>query len=135
MTLSPAGSFEAKTEKLHGEVTQAGGKYSAENLWLKIEDFKTGIDLRDEHFHKHLNFEKNPKANLSKITAENGKGSGTLTVNGVSNKIDFNYKVLNDKKLEAKFKLKPSSFNLKPAKYLEIGVEDEVDAVAIIDVK
>jgi polyisoprenoid-binding protein YceI len=135
MTLSPAGGFEAKTVKLHGDVTKAGEKYSSDSLWVKTEDLKTGIDLRDEHFHKHLNFEKSPKITMNNIAAENGKGSGTLTVNGVSNKVDFIYKQAGDKKLQANFKVKPSAFKLKEAKYLEIGVEDEVEVVANIDVK
>lgn len=135
MTLSPAGSFDAKTAKVRGDVIKTGSKYTSESIWVKIEDLKTGIDLRDEHFHKHFNFEKNPKITMTNISAEGGKGSGTLTVNGVSNKIDFNYKAVGDKKVEALFKVKPSLFKLKEAKYLEIGVDDEVEVVVSMDVK
>jgi polyisoprenoid-binding protein YceI len=135
MTLSPAGSFEAKTSKVRGEITKSGDSYKAESLWIKVDDLKTGIDLRDDHFHKHLNFEKNPKITLANVEAAGGKGSGTLTVNGVSNKIAFTYKTISDKKIEANFKVKPSAFKLKEAKYLEIGVDDEVEVVASMDVK
>lgn len=135
MSLSPAGSFEAKTAKVRGDITKAGDKFSATSLWVKIEDLKTGIDLRDEHFHKHLNFDKNPKITISNVEASGGKGSGTLNVNGVSNKIDFSYKAINDKKVEASFHVKPSLFKLKEAKYLEIGVDDDVEIVAVMDVK
>lgn len=135
MTLSPAGSFEASTPKLHGDLTKAGEKYSAENLWVKTEDLKTGIDLRDEHFHKHLNSEKFPKITFTNVTAEGGKGSGTLTVCGVANKVEFTYKPVTPKQLKANFKVKPSAFKLKEAKYLEVGVDDEVEVVATMDVK
>ncbi len=135
MTLSPAGSFEAKTTKVHGEVVKAGEKFTAESLWVKTEELKTGIDLRDEHFHKHLNFDKSPKITFSNIEAIAGKGSGTLTVNGVSNKVNFTYKSVSDKKLLASMKVKPSAFKLKEAKYLEIGVDDEVEIVVDMDVK
>lgn len=135
MTLSPAGSFEATTTKLRGEVVKNGEKYTAENLWVKTDELKTGIDLRDEHFHKHLNSEKFPKISLTNVIAANGKGSGTLTVCGVSNSIDFTYKNVSDKQLKASFKVKPSSFKLKEAKYLEVGVDDEVEVVALMDLK
>ncbi len=135
MTLSPAGSFEAKTTKVHGDVIKSGEKYTAESLWVKVDDLKTGIDLRDEHFHKHFNSEKNPKITLNNVVATAGKGSGTLTVNNVSNKVDFTYKVISDKKLEALLKVKPSAFKLPEVKYLEIGVDDEVEIVTVVDVK
>lgn len=134
MSLSPAGSFEASTTKVKGEVKKDGNKLTAESIWVKIEELKTGIDLRDEHFHKHLNFEKSPKITLNKVVAENGKGSGELTVNEVTNKIDFTYKNISDKKIEATFTVKPSAFKLKEAKYLEIGVDDEVEVVATMDI-
>lgn len=135
MTLSPAGSFEAATPKLRGDVVKTGDKYSAENLWVKTEDLKTGIDLRDEHFHKHLNYEKFPKITLTNVEASGGKGTGMLNVCGVANKIDFTYKNVSEKQLKASFKVKPSAFKLKEAKYLEVGVDDEVEVVATMDVK
>ena len=134
VSLSPAGSFEAKSLKLKGEVKKIGKKITADQLWVKIEELKTGIDLRDEHFHKHLNFEKNPKIIFSEVSAENGVGSGNLTVNEVKKNVKFSYKLINDKKLEATFKVKPTDFNLKEARYMEIGVEDEVVIVATLDV-
>jgi polyisoprenoid-binding protein YceI len=135
MSLSPAGSFEATTAKLHGELTKTGEKYTADNIWVKTDDLKTGIDLRDEHFHKHLNSEKFPKITFTNVSAEGGKGSGTMTVCGVSNKVDFTYKPVTPKQLKANFKVKPSAFKLPEAKYLEIGVDDDVEVVATMDVK
>lgn len=134
MSLSPAGSFEAKSAKLKGEVKKNGESFTAENLWIKVEELKTGIDLRDEHFHKHLNYEKYPKITLTQISAANGKGSGTLNVNDVKKPVNFIYKILSPNKIEASFNLKPSDFKLKEAKYMEIGVEDDVQVIATIDV-
>jgi hypothetical protein len=48
--------------------------------------------------------------------------------------VEFSYKNISDKKIEATFKVKASSFKLKEAKYLEIGVDDDVEIVATIDV-
>lgn len=135
MSLSPAGSFEAETNKLRGDIVKNGDKFSAQTLWIKTDDLKTGIDLRDEHLHKHLNSEKYPKITLTNVEASGGKGTGMLNVCGVTNKVDFTFKNVTDKKLKANFKVKPSSYKLKEAKYLEIGVDDEVEVVATMDVK
>ncbi len=134
VALSPAGNFEAKSSKVKGEVKKEGTKFSAENLWVKSEELKTGIDLRDEHFHKHLNFEKFPKITLTKISAMDGKGTGTLTVNDVSKAVPFTYKMISPAKMEATFNVKNSDFKLKDASYMGIGVKDDVEIVAIIDV-
>nr|BDT27106.1 YceI family protein [Bacteriovorax sp. HI3] len=134
VALSPAGSFEAKSAKVKGDVKKDGNKFTAENLWVKVEELKTGISLRDEHFHKHLNFEKSPKITFSQVSAADGKGTGTLTVNDVKKPVDFTYKQVNPNKIEATFKVKPSELKLKPAEYMGIGVTDEVEVVAVIDV-
>lgn len=134
VSLSPAGSFEAKSIKLKGDVKKVNKRFTAEQLWIKVEEFKTGIDLRDEHFLKHLNYEKFPKITFLDVKAEDGKGTGTLNVNEVKKAVKFTYKMLSDKKLEATFKVKPSEYKLKEAKYMEIGVDDEVEIVATLDV-
>ena len=97
VSLSPAGSFEAKSLKLKGEVKKIDKKFIADQLWVKTEELKTGIDLRDEHFHKYLNYEKNAKIFFSEVVAENGVGSGNLTVNEVKKNIKFIYLKLVEK--------------------------------------
>ncbi len=134
VSLSPAGNFEAKSAKVKGDVKKDGAKFTAENLWVKTEELKTGIDLRDEHFHKHLNFEKFPKITFTKVTAADGKGSGTLTVNDVPKVVPFTYKMLSPTKMEATINVKNSDFKLKDASYMSIGVKDDVEVVAVIDV-
>ena len=134
MSLSPAGSFEAKSAKLKGEVKKAGDAFTAEQLWIKVEELKTGIDLRDSHFHKHLNAEKFPKITMTQVSAAGGKGTGTLSINDVKKPVNFTYKNLSPNKLQAQFTVKPSEFKLKEAKYMEIGVDDSVEVIATIDV-
>lgn len=133
MALFPASSFEAKSAKLKGDVKKEGNKYTAENLWVKVEELKTDITLRDEHFHKHLQFEKHPKITLTKVVAEGGNGTGTLTVNGIPKPVTFTYKEVSPKKLEALMKVKASDFKLGEAKYMGVGVEDQVEITAVID--
>ncbi len=135
VSLSPAGSFEAKNLKLRGEIKKDGAGFSSDQLWLKTQDFSTGIDLRDEHFKKHLEVEKFSKITLTNVKASGGKGTGELTVREVKRPITFTYKNLSEKKLEASFKVKAvTEFKLKEAKYLEIGVDDEVEIVATLDI-
>lgn len=133
MALFPASSFEAKTSKMKGEVKKEGSKYTAENLWVKVEELKTDITLRDEHFQKHLQLDKHPKITLTKVVAEAGKGTGTLTVNGIPKPVTFTYKEAGPKKLEALMKVKASDFKLGEAKYMGVGVEDQVEITAVIE--
>jgi polyisoprenoid-binding protein YceI len=133
IALSPAGSFEAKSDKLKGAFKKDGVKYSAENMWIKVEELKTGIDLRDEHFHKHLNFEKFPKITFTNMSAADGKGVGTLTVNNEKKEVAFTYKMKSPKVLEAILKVKASEFKLKKAEYMGIGVSDDVEIVVLMN--
>jgi hypothetical protein len=74
ISLSPAGGFEAKSAKLKGEVKKVGSQFTAENLWVKIEELETGISLRDEHFHKHLNLKNFQKSLYLKLLQQKGRG-------------------------------------------------------------
>lgn len=134
VTLYPAGSFEAKTTKLKGEIKKSGDKITAEQLWVKISELKTGIDLRDEHFQKHLGGESISKITLSNIEALGGKGKGVLDVNGVKKMIGFSYKNISENKIEAKFEILASQFKLKKAEYMGVGVDDKVNIEAILDI-
>lgn len=134
VALTPAGSFEAKSAKVKGDVKKSGAGFTAENLWVKTEELKTGIDLRDEHFHKHLNATQFPKISFTQVTAADGKGTGTLNVNGEKKPVSFTYKSVGPNKIEASFTVKPSDYKLKDASYMSIGVKDSVDVVAIIEV-
>mgnify|MGYP001005030771 CR=1 FL=1 len=133
VTLNPAGSFEATTAKLKGEVKKnPDNSFSSEQLWVRIDDFDTGIELRTEHFKKHLNMSQFPKITLKKIEAKDGKGKGTLSVNNVTQDIEFTYVEKNPTTIEATFKTKNSLFKLPSASYMGIGVEDEVKINATI---
>jgi polyisoprenoid-binding protein YceI len=129
VSLTPAGSFEATSEKLKGNVIKKGNSISADKMWVSIESMKTGIDLRDEHFWKHLNSNKYPKAVLTQVKGENGKAQGVLEINGVKKPIAIAY-TEKDGHVLAKFNVKASSFNLKKAEYLGVGVRDDVKVEA-----
>lgn len=124
--LSPAGSFQATTEKVKGEIIKnKDGSVSAKELSVKIKTIKTGIDLRNEHFWKHLNYNKHPKAVLSGIKGSNGKATGTLEVAGVKKPIDISY-TESGNTIKATFKVKASDYKLPAAQYMGVGVEDTI---------
>ncbi len=132
--LTPAGSFVAKSNKLKGDLVQEGANFKAEKLTVLISTFKTGMSLRDEHFCKHLKCEANPKATLSDFVAANGVGKGTLEVAGVKKPIEVKYEVKGNQ-LVAPLNFKASEFGLPPAKYLGVGVNDDVTGEVVITFK
>ncbi len=123
--LTPAGSFVAKTEKLKGDLVQSGGKWGAQKLSVSIDSFKTGMSLRDEHFCKHLGCEKFPKATLTDLKLAEGKGTGTLELNGVKKDLSFDY-VEKAGFLETRIPLNSTDFGMPHAKYLGVEVSDLV---------
>lgn len=131
VSLSPAGSFTAVSEKPKGNLFRTGDSFTADKISVTIESFKTGIDLRDEHFWKHLNSTKHDKAVLTNLKASGGKATADLEVNGVKKPVNISYKVSGDE-VAAEFSVKASQFDLKKAEYLGVGVEDNVKIEAVI---
>lgn len=130
VSLTPAGSFDGVSEKLKGNIVKKGGVVTADKLWVSIETIKTGIDLRDEHFWKHLNSSKHPRATMTEVQGQNGTAKGMLEVNGVKKPITMKY-VEKDGHIHTNFTVKASDYNLPKAKYLGVGVGDEIKVEAI----
>jgi polyisoprenoid-binding protein YceI len=123
--LTPAGSFEATSTKLKGDLKVTGGAITAEKITLSTQSLKTGIDLRDEHLWKHLNYLTHPKIILSNLKAINGNATATLEVNGVSQPIVIKYESKGNT-IHTRFSLKTSSFKLPKAEYLGVGVNEDI---------
>jgi hypothetical protein len=134
VSLSPAGSFQAESKKLKGDVFFEKGIFYADRISVSIESFKTGIELRDEHFWKHLNSKKHPKATLLGLKAQSGQGSAILEINGIKKKVTISYDSKNDIVI-AKFRVKASEFGLPKAEYLGVGVSDDVEVQALLPYK
>ena len=121
--LTPAGSFQAVSSKVKGNLVDKGGSFSTDKISVNVESFKTGIDLRDEHFWKHLQASKKPaasKVTLYNLKASGGKATGELEVNGVKKPVNITYKV-DGTNVNAKFAVKASQFALPKAEYLGVG--------------
>lgn len=125
--LSPAGSFQAVSETLEGELIKKKDIFSASKIIVTVESLKTGIDLRDEHLWKHMNYAKFGNAILTDLKGQGGKASAQLEVAGVKKLVQITYKEKGDH-IVGEFKLHAHDFKLPPAEYLGIGVDDEVVA-------
>lgn len=135
VNLSPAGSFDAVSDKLKGEAikTKDGG-VEAKKISILIHSLKTDIDLRDEHFWKHLDSTKHSKAVLSDVKGKGGKATGILEVAGVKKPVEINYEEKGSA-LVAHFQVKNSEYKLPAVNYMGVGVEDNITGEAVIPLK
>jgi polyisoprenoid-binding protein YceI len=132
--LTPAGSFQAISNKAKGNVIKHGDAFTADKISVNIESFKTGIDLRDEHTWRHLNSTKYPRAVFSDVKGQNGKATGKLDINGVKKPVNIFYSVSGNE-LKAKFSVKASEFSLPEKEYLGVVVNDIINVEAVLPFK
>lgn len=136
VTLSPAGSFVAKTSSVKGYAVLKGDAVAAKGVRVKLTDLKTGISLRDSHTKKHLETEKYPEAILVKALGKNGKGKAKIKLRGKEKMVDGTYTLSPDKKsLTASFPITLSEFDITGIKYMGVGVKDQVLVRVQIPVK
>jgi polyisoprenoid-binding protein YceI len=129
VSLSPAGSFVAQSSNLEvrGSATRTGNSVSASNVALKLDSLKTGIDLRDEHMKKkYFETDKYPEAVLTHATGKDGTFTGELQLHNVKKPIAGTY-VFEGNEFVGNFKTKMSDFSINKAKYMGVGVNDEID--------
>lgn len=133
VALSPTGSFKAESAKARGFIEKKGTTYSAEGLSVEVGSMKTGLELRDKHFHERLGG-ATAKIVIVKASGTGGKGQGQIMVNKITKPFTFVFKET-DGQVQAKFALKASDFGIKDVKYLGIGVEDKVVVTALMPVR
>ncbi|WP_127714077.1 YceI family protein [Halobacteriovorax sp. HLS] len=134
VNLSPAGSFQIKG-KLKGSVTQKGDKLISNSLYASVQKFKTGMDLRDDHTKKKLEYKKYPKVEILKAAGKDGKGQAIIQIRSIKKKVSFTYKKLNSKYIQAVFNLSLKDFNFEGINYMGVGVKDIVKVTATVPVK
>ena len=132
--LNPAGSFVAESSAVKGAATRTGNVLIAQNITLDLSSLKTGVSLRDQHMKdKYFEVRQFPQAVLIQGTAKDGKFSGDLTIHGVSKKIEGSSSI-DGSLVKTKFKCALSDFGIKPASYMGVGVEDEVEVEATLPI-
>lgn len=134
VNLSPAGSFQIKG-KLKGSVTQKGDKFISESLYSPVKNFKTGMDLRDDHTKKKLEYKKFPKVEIIKAAGKDGKGQAIVQIRSIKKKVPFTYKKLDSKYIQAVFNLSLKDFKFEGINYMGVGVKDLIKVTATVPVK
>jgi hypothetical protein len=127
ISLFPAGSFVAKSNKVTGNAVLTGNTVTAKDIKVDTKSFDSGIDLRNEHMRKRFDSANHPFAILVEGKGQDGKGKAKLQVKGTTKEVDGTYKIVDDKQLEATFKTKASEFDIKDVSYMKVGMEDELE--------
>jgi hypothetical protein len=125
VSLSPVGSFYAKTSEVEGSAKKEGEKIIADNIVVNLKNLKTGITLRDEHTQKRLETDKFPTAVLVHGEGTGGKGTGKIRIKGIEKDFAGTYEVKGET-VKAEFNLKISDFGIKDVRYLSVGAKDEI---------
>jgi len=134
VTLSPAGSFRAETDKVTGTAFKtADGGVGAENVIVDMRTLKTGVSLRDKHTKEHLMVEKFPQAKLLKATGKDGKGEAMVEIKGVQKKVTGTYKVEGNL-LKAQFPVHLPDLDIKGIRYMGVGVKEDVVVNVILPI-
>lgn len=133
--LSPAGSFKIESKKIKGKVVNSGGTYKAKELYVKVKDLDSGMDLRDEHLKNkdRLDEKKHPKIVVKNVIGKGGKGQAIIIIKKVKKKIRFTYSI-DGKLFVAKFKLNTKDFPLKKLSYLGVGVKGVIQVTARVPI-
>lgn len=134
VTLRPAGSFVAKTNRVKGTASKTATGVSAENVLVDLRSLSTGIALRDKHLKERLMVEKHPVAKLIKATGADGKGKATIQLKGHTQEVSGTYTV-DGSKLNANFKMLLSKLDITGVKYMGVGVSDEITIHVSIPIK
>lgn len=134
VTLSPAGSFKAETDKIKGQAVKKGSKVAARGIVVDLRSIDTGIALRNEHLQKRLMVDKHPEAVLVKAIGEDGKGDAILKLKGMQLQVKGTYTVTEDL-LTAKFKVHLPDLKIQDVRYMGVGVEDDVMVTITVPVK
>lgn len=125
ISLSPAGSFKAKTQEVSGTVSRQGDVLVASNIVVKLSQLDTGIELRNEHTREYLKVSEFPEAILLHAQGSQGKGSGRIKIMGQEKDIQGTYTV-DGKMLRAKFPLSLKEFGITGIRYMGVGVKDQI---------
>lgn len=130
VTMTPIGSFVARSEEISGLVHRHEDRFEARSVELKLASLKSGIAMRDRHMVKsYLDTGRHPKAIVKDAKGTGGAFTGTLILKAVARKIQGTYE-FDGERIIAKFVIKPSDFSIALAAYLGMGVEDEVRVTA-----
>ncbi len=137
VSLSPTGSFIAKSSQLQGSVRASGKGYESGEVSIELMTLKTGIDLRDRHMiQNYFEAAKHPRAVVTGVSAQGGKFKAQLALHGKTRPIEGKYEYRGGPTgpnwIEATFTTRLSDFDIEEPSYMGVGVEDEVEVTALV---
>lgn len=124
-------TFEGKGGNLVGEYEIEDGYVTGE-FFVDLDNFKTGIELRDRHMkEKYLKTHLNPRAKLklTKVKLHKGefKFDGEMTLNGISKKISVTAN--NDgKSIKSTIIIDIKEYNIEIPSYLGVTIDKKISA-------
>ncbi len=131
--LSPAGNFKATNTNVTGTAKKVGDKYVADDIQIQMDSFKTGIDLRDRHMKDKLEAEKFKQALCMKAEGKDGKGTAQIKIKDIEKTVSGEYEV-KDNNLVASFKININDFKIEGARYMGVGVKDEIEVTVEVPI-
>lgn len=121
-------NIDGAEAKLKGEADVTDGKLSGK-FYVTVAEFKTGMDLRDKHFQETIKA-KEVSMILDPVEMKGTQRfKGVMTIGEKSAPVEGEM-IFAGAKVEAKMKVKMTSFGLVPVDYKAAKVEDEVDVKA-----
>jgi polyisoprenoid-binding protein YceI len=132
VTLYPMGSFTIAGDHVVGSGEKKGDNYSAKEIKIAVDSLKTGMSLRDKHFHEKLESKKFPYIIVTDIKATKGTGTAKMTVRDVTKDVKFTFKDDGGGKATADYKINLKDYGISGVSYNGVGVEDEVSITATI---
>lgn len=140
-------TIEGTKGKVTGQLQKNGTKITGE-LRTKLDDFTTGMDLRDSHMkEKYVETAKYPEAVLKLTSFEvNDKGEanegtpfkGSLLFHGVEKPVEGTASVVKDGsgyKITADFAISLKNFNFEVPNYKVVKVKDEINLHSVVIVE
>lgn len=113
--------------QVDGDLKKVGDKISG-TFKVKLNDFKTGIAMRDQHLQDLLESSKYPWAKfvLSEAAMRDGNISGTLELHGKS--VAYSWPAeFKGNRVSVKGKLKLTDFGITPPEYKLAKVSNDVE--------
>jgi polyisoprenoid-binding protein YceI len=133
VSLSPAGSFTARSDALSGQaLVRKSGLIVVKNAEIPVKSLKTGITLRDDHMNdKYFEAAKFPKVALLLGLGQKGKFKGKLNCHGKVGVVQGTYG-FKGPLLIAKFKTTLSAYGIQEVSWKGIGVDDEIEVEVVL---
>lgn len=125
--LFPIGLFEAVSANIKGSMKLGKKtKFYSEQLSVAPNTFKTGIELRDEHFHKLFRNLKIRKFIFKDVRMKENKGHGILIIGKKKKKLEFTLLEEKPEYLLGELKINLKDFEINPPSFMGVRVKDEV---------